>query len=162
MHKACAIDQDIGRTEFADHRGRQRVDLRARAHIKLEPLIGFQLRQLVGCEIGRNDAGAFGQKGLGNRRADALPRGGDERQLAFKTFAHAIDPRFNANLILVIVARDAFLRDALIFDCRLEHHAVGKLVDHGALNFLPWCLARWIFKAAALFERRPPPCEFGF
>src|ERR1700683_2658477 len=35
------------------------------------------------------------------------------------------------------VARNVLLRDALILDRGLEHHAVGELVDHGALDLLP-------------------------
>ena len=35
----------------------------------------------------------------------------------------------------VIVARHALLRDALIFDRGLEHHAVGELVDHARVGF---------------------------
>src|SRR2546423_344441 len=29
------------------------------------------------------------------------------------------------------------LRDALVFHCRREHHAVGELLDHAALDLLP-------------------------
>src|SRR5262245_50810058 len=49
-------------------------------------------------------------------------------------------PRNDKNLM--IVARDAVLGDALILHGRLQHHAVRELVNHGALDFLPWCLAR--------------------
>src|SRR5450830_1940101 len=62
----------------------------------------------------------------------------------------------------VIVPRNVLLCNALIFNGRLEHHSIGQLVDHGALNFLPRRLARGICKAAALFERRPPPRELYF
>src|SRR5580704_8579747 len=53
----------------------------------------------------------------------------------------------------MIVARHEFLRDALILDRGLEHHPGSKLIHHGALDFLPWCLARWIAVAAVPFER---------
>jgi hypothetical protein len=62
----------------------------------------------------------------------------------------------------MIVSRNAFLRNSVIFNGWLEHHAVGQLIDHGALNFLPRRLARGICKAAALFESGPSPCEFRF
>src|SRR5260370_3100786 len=52
----------------------------------------------------------------------------------------------------VIVAWHAFLRDALVFHRRLEHHAIGKLVDHPALDLLPGRLTGRIF-LAALVER---------
>ena len=42
---------------------------------------------------------------------------------------------------LVIVPRHVLLRHALIFHRRLEHHAVGELVDHAALDLLPRRLA---------------------
>ena len=51
------------------------------------------------------------------------------------------------------VARHEFLRDALIFYRRLEHHAAGELIDHGALDFLPRRLARRTMVAAVLLER---------
>src|SRR5262249_5398181 len=50
----------------------------------------------------------------------------------------------------VIVARHALLGDALIFDRRGEHHAVGELLDHAALNLLPGRLARREMEAALL------------
>ena len=49
----------------------------------------------------------------------------------------------------MIVARRTGLRDAPEFDRGLEHHAVGKLLDHAALDFLPWRLAWRIAIAAA-------------
>src|SRR5215831_153254 len=62
----------------------------------------------------------------------------------------------------MIVARHRkCLRDALIFDGRLEHHARGELIDHAALDFLPWRLTRWILVAATLLQRRPAPRQFG-
>src|SRR5580700_7979878 len=54
----------------------------------------------------------------------------------------------------VIVARNGFLCDALVFDRRLEHHAVGELVDHATLDLLPWRLARRILEAAGLLQSR--------
>src|SRR5665213_1408481 len=62
---------------------------------------------------------------------------------------------------LVIVARHEFLRDALEFNRRLEHHAVGQLIDHAALDFLPRRLARGIFVAAALLQGRLAAGDLG-
>src|SRR5580704_19082489 len=56
--------------------------------------------------------------------------------------------------VSVIIAGNGFLRDALVFDRRLEHHAVGELVDHAALDLLPRRLARRIFEAAGLLQSR--------
>src|SRR5215470_7936833 len=56
---------------------------------------------------------------------------------------------------LVIIAGHRFLRDPLIFHGWSQDHAVGKLIDHGALNFLPGRLARRILIAAALVQCRP-------
>src|SRR3569623_1027231 len=53
---------------------------------------------------------------------------------------------------LMIVARHEFLGDALILDRRLEHHAVGELIDHAALDLLPRRLMRRIGEAAALLQ----------
>src|SRR3954469_9788661 len=61
----------------------------------------------------------------------------------------------------MIVSRCAFLGDPMIFDRRFEHHAVGELIDHGALDLLPGCLARRVAVAALLLQRsaalREPP-----
>src|SRR5215472_19151266 len=57
---------------------------------------------------------------------------------------------------LVIVARNPHgLRQALVLRGRREHHAVGELLHHGALDLLPRRLARRIAVAALLLERRP-------
>src|SRR6266571_668092 len=48
------------------------------------------------------------------------------------------------------------LRNALVFDRRLEHHTVGELIDEVALDLLPGRLALGIRIAAALLQRRPP------
>src|ERR1700722_3280257 len=62
----------------------------------------------------------------------------------------------------VIVPRHALLRDALILDGGGEHHAVGKLLDHGALDLLPGRLARWEVEAALAGERVAAAAElFG-
>ena len=53
--------------------------------------------------------------------------------------------------VSVIVSRHALLRDPMIFDRRFEHHAVGELVDHAALDLLPRRLARRVAVAAAAF-----------
>src|SRR5438067_827409 len=63
---------------------------------------------------------------------------------------------------LVIVARNsAQLRDLLIFHRRLEHHAVGELIDHAALDLLPRRLALWIMVAAVLLQLRTPLGELA-
>ena len=43
-----------------------------------------------GIEIGRDDLGAFGDEGLGNGAADALPGGGDEADFSLQTIGHGI------------------------------------------------------------------------
>src|SRR5580658_5298359 len=53
----------------------------------------------------------------------------------------------------VIIPRHALLRDALILDGGGEHHAVGELLDHGALDLLPGRLARRDVEAALAGER---------
>ena len=52
----------------------------------------------------------------------------------------------------MVVARDALLRHALVFHRRFEHHAVGKLLDHPALDLLPGGLAAKSLEAALLGE----------
>src|SRR5579862_6993308 len=61
----------------------------------------------------------------------------------------------------VIVALEELLRDALIFDRRLQNHAAAKLIHHGALDFLPRCLARRIMVAAAFLQSRSALRQFG-
>src|SRR3977135_525192 len=61
----------------------------------------------------------------------------------------------------MIIPWHVLLRDALIFDRRLEHHALGELVDHAALDLLPGRLARRIFEAALLLQRRAARGELG-
>src|SRR6185312_17130197 len=68
---------------------------------------------------------------------------------------------FSLTRLLVIIPRHELLRDALIFDRRLEHHAVGKLIDHAALNLLPRRLMRRIGEAALLLQRRTAPRQLG-
>src|SRR5262249_36416724 len=71
--------------------------------------------------------------------------------------------RFARNdMNLMIVTRDTVLGDALIFHGRLQHHAVRQLVDHGALNFLPWRLARRVPEAATPEQCLPSPYQLGF
>lgn len=50
----------------------------------------------------------------------------------------------------VVVAWNALLCYALIFHRRLEHHAVRELIDHAALDLLPWRLTCRIGIAASL------------
>src|SRR5262245_32687334 len=59
----------------------------------------------------------------------------------------------------MIVPRYVPLRDAMIFHRRLEHHAVGQLIDHAALDLLPRRLARGILPAAVPVQRGAPPRE---
>src|SRR4029079_13827839 len=69
-------------------------------------------------------------------------------------------PRNDRNLM--IVARDAVLGDALIFHGGLQHHAIRQLVDHGALDFLPWRLACGITEAAAPLQCLAAPGQLRF
>src|SRR5688572_10127285 len=63
----------------------------------------------------------------------------------------------SVDLASVVVPRYATgLGHALESHRGLEHHAVGKLVHQGALNLLPWRLARRIRIAAALLQRCTP------
>src|SRR6185437_3281754 len=68
---------------------------------------------------------------------------------------------FSLARLLVIIPRHELFRDALVFDRRLEHHAVGELIDHAALDLLPRRLMRRIREAARLLQRRAPLREFG-
>jgi hypothetical protein len=47
----------------------------------------------------------------------------------------------------MVVARHTLLRDALIFYCRFQHHAVSELIDHATLDFLPRRLTRRVLKS---------------
>jgi hypothetical protein len=58
------------------------------------------------------------------------------------------------------VARHRALGDALVFDCGLEHHAIGELIDRVALDPLPRGLALRELVAALLVQLRAPPREF--
>ena len=60
------------------------------------------------------------------------------------------------------VAGDALLGDALVFDGGFEDHAVGELVDHGALDFLPRRLALREMVAALFRELGPARGELRF
>src|ERR1700680_4242285 len=71
-------------------------------------------------------------------------------------------PEERAHRVLMVIAGHAeFLCDTLELDCTLEHHAVGELIDHGALDLLPWRLAGRELEAAGLLERGAAPGEFG-
>src|SRR5271168_5125692 len=62
----------------------------------------------------------------------------------------------------MIVPRHAHgLRQALIMDRRLQHHALVELRHHLALDLLPWRLALGIVIAAVLGERGAALSEFG-
>src|SRR5262249_47313168 len=49
----------------------------------------------------------------------------------------------------------------MIFDRRLENHAVGELINHAALDLLPRRLARRIFVALLLLQRGAALRELG-
>src|SRR5258708_30483536 len=54
----------------------------------------------------------------------------------------------------MVVARHAHrLRQALVLNRGLQHHAFVKLRHHLALDLLPWCLALGIGEPAVLSER---------
>src|SRR5262245_61358439 len=63
--------------------------------------------------------------------------------------------------LVTIAWHAALLRDALVFDRRLEHHAFGELIDEVALDFLPRRLTVRIGVAAALLQRRAPLGKLG-
>src|SRR5258708_3585414 len=63
---------------------------------------------------------------------------------------------------MIIARHREGLGDALVLHGRLEHHAVGELVHHGALDFLPRRLALGKLEAAAVLQGKPALCEFGF
>ena len=56
----------------------------------------------------------------------------------------------------MIIARDDFLRDALILDGGLSTMPSASCPDDAALDFLPRRLARWVGVAAALLQRFAP------
>src|SRR5262249_54505481 len=61
----------------------------------------------------------------------------------------------------VIIARHAErLGDALILHSRLEHHAVGELVDHRTLDLLPGRLALRSLETATVLEGEATLCQF--
>src|SRR3954469_24473976 len=58
------------------------------------------------------------------------------------------------NSSVVVTRHAARLRDLLIFHRRAQHHAVGQLVHHAALDFLPRRLALGETIAALLLQLR--------
>src|SRR5262249_57704017 len=62
---------------------------------------------------------------------------------------------------LVVVARHACLRHAVVFYGRLEDLPVAELLDHAALDFLPWRLARRVLESPPFFPRDTAPRRFG-
>ena len=69
-----------GRCEGADRFSRKNIEL-----------CGFRRLEafkLFACDIGRNDARALRDEGLGNRPADSLAGGRDQRQLSLQSVAH--------------------------------------------------------------------------
>jgi hypothetical protein len=60
----------------------------------------------------------------------------------------------------MIVARYALgVCDIAIFDCRLQHHAFGQLIDHATLDFLPWRLALGKLVAAIVLQFSAPALD---
>src|SRR5262249_58212331 len=61
----------------------------------------------------------------------------------------------------VVVARHALaLGNLLIFDGGLQHHAVREIIDHPALDLLPWRLVRRILIAAMALQVGAAPVVF--
>ena len=71
-------------------------------------------------------------------------------------------PGMTTESSVIIPRHAAALRHALEFHGRPEHHAIGELVHHRALNLLPGRLARWIGIAAALLQRRAALGQLAF
>ena len=87
---AGAIDQNVERAELAPDRACQRVDIVLRPHVELLALLGLQTLKLVLGDVGGDDLRAFGNEGLGNGAADALPCRGHQRDFAFQSVAHVV------------------------------------------------------------------------
>src|SRR5256885_10437870 len=62
----------------------------------------------------------------------------------------------NCHGSMTVPRHAGLLRNALVFDRRLEHHTVGELIDEVALDLLPGRLALGIGLAAAILKRRVP------
>src|SRR6266478_2894823 len=71
-------------------------------------------------------------------------------------------PLIATSLSMIVARRREGLGDALVLHGRFEHHAVGELVHHRALDFLPWRLALGKLEAAAVLQGKPALREFGF
>src|SRR2546423_11701345 len=68
--------------------------------------------------------------------------------------SYVLDP------ILMVIARDALaLGDLLVLHRRLQHHAVGELVDDPTLDLLPGSLVTGIVIAAVTLQVRAPLVE---
>ena len=63
---------------------------------------------------------------------------------------------------MIIARHREGLGDALVLHGRLEHHAVGELIHHGALDFLPRRLALGKLEAAAVLQGKPALRKLGF
>src|SRR5215831_15676739 len=88
MHEARAIDQNIERAHRLRYVARERFDGRRRAHVELLAPCRAEPFELAGVEIGRDDAGAFGDEGLANGASDPLSCRGHERDLVLETLGH--------------------------------------------------------------------------
>src|SRR5271170_2749590 len=96
MHDAGAIDEDVGRALPPHHLLREGIDGGGRAHVeRVAPRRG-EAFELAGIEIGREHSRALGDEGFADGTADALPRGGDERDLAIQSVGHCITRSFGA------------------------------------------------------------------
>ena len=88
VHIAGNVGEHIECAEFLVDRSGKGIDRCARQHVELGGFCGFQAVKLVSRDIGRDDARAFSDEGLGDRAADTLASGGDQRQLSFQSVAH--------------------------------------------------------------------------
>src|SRR5262249_48831789 len=99
----------------------------------------------------------------GHERVTAFGAFGSRRRHAHSTGTDPSRPRrcWTSQRVSVVVARYERLRDAMIVHRWFEHHAIGELIDHAALDLLPRGLAGGIFPAAVLLERGAALCKLG-
>ena len=153
MHEAGRIDENVERT-----RPRRRV--RRRSSLESTSSLRFSAPSSPSSfATSRSVAQTFApsrRKAFRDGAPDPLPRRRDEGCLSLKPVHDS--PR--SALRSMIVARHAEgLRDLLVLHGRLQRHALGELVDHGALDLLPGRLARRIGIAAARLEIGAAPLQ---
>ena len=90
MHVAGAIHEHIDLPHLLHNFIGGRLDLFRRAHIELQ-LLSLQPIELCDLKVGRNYVRAFGDEGLRDCPANALPCGGDESDFALQAF-HELKP----------------------------------------------------------------------